>query len=527
MSTFHQTFGAKPDALAGITASVSGRWLVPSLSDLFLAALFVWLFVIGAGGWLSLLADGDIGWHIRTGEYILDHSAVPDIDLFTFTKPGAPWFAWEWLSDVLFASVHRYNGLKGVVLVAGVVLALWPLLLLRQSLWRGANVWAALLVTLLGVGAGSIHFLARPHIFTLLFTTLSVWIIESDRRAPSLRVWSLVPLAALWANMHGGFVVLLVVLGLTSIGVVVEGSKSLRYGALTISCVAATILNPYGIQLHRHIIEYLRSDWIRNVVQEFQAPSFRSESQLQYEVLLIAGVMIATVLIARGRFVHALWLIAFAHLSLSSIRHVPVYVAVAAPIIAEVLTNIWSSFVCRSRPGTSVRVLDQIGVDLEPGFRRTSLWAVGFVVTAVFSCSAANWPADFPSTYFPTDLVRSNAQFLKQGRVLTVDQWADYLIYRFYPEQKVFADGRSDFLGPELGTEYLRTTQGDSRWRATLGRFRVDTVLAPVAWPLAALLKVEPGWRIIADNGQAILFTQRGSRPSPPSLQPRSNAADK
>ena len=75
--------------------------LTPSLSDCFFVAIMMWLFVCGASGWKSLLMDGDTGWHIRTGEYILAHHAVPTHDLFSFSKPDAPWFAWEWLSDVL------------------------------------------------------------------------------------------------------------------------------------------------------------------------------------------------------------------------------------------------------------------------------------------------------------------------------------------------------------------------------------------------------------------------------------------
>jgi hypothetical protein len=510
VSTFQPAIAAKPDALAAITATPWGRWLVPSLSDLFFAALFIWLFIIVPGGWNSLLVDGDTGWHIRTGEYILDHASVPRVDLFSFTKPGAPWFAWEWLSDVLFAVAHRAAGLRGVVLIAGIVIALWPLLLLRQSLWRGANVWAALLLTLLGVGAGSVHFLARPHIFTLLFTTLSIWIIESDRRAPSRRVWWLLPIAVLWANLHGGFVVLLLLLALTALGQLAERRDALRYALLTAACGIVTLVNPYGIELHRHILEYLRSDWIRNSVQEFRAPTFRSEGQLQYEVLLLIGMMIAAWLLARRRFVEALWLIAFAHLSLSSARHGPVFAAIAAPVIAEVLTTFWSSLVCRAPRRGSLRILDQIGSDLQPGFRRTSLWVGGLAVLAVLGCSAAHWPADFPASYFPLGLVRSNAPRLAKGRVLTVDQWGDYLIYRFYPEQRVFADGRSDFLGAELGDEYLRTVQGDYRWRATLKKYRVDTVLAPISWPLATILKSDPAWQIEADDGKAILFTLAG-----------------
>ncbi len=481
------------------------RWFTPSLSDVLFVALFLWLFVVGAGGgWNGLLADGDVGWHIRTGDYILDTGAVPRHDLFSFTKPGAPWFAWEWGSDVLFAEAHRIAGLKGVVLIAGVLIALWPVLLLRQALWRGANPWAALVVSLLGFGAGSMHFLARPHLFTLLFTTAAAWTIESERRTPSWRAWLLVPFTVLWVNLHGGFVVLIALLGLAAAGSAVETLVNrsswrtpVRFGVLTGACSLASLLNPYGWQLHAHVLAYLRSDWIRSTVQEFQAPDFRSENQSQFEILLFAGLMTAALLISRRRYVEALWLAVFAHLSLTSIRHAPVDVSIAAPIVAAVITELW-----KQRPG----VLYAVGADLAPAFRRTSICLVPFVAVIALS-GGTKWPDDFPAECFPTALIGRHAGLLANSRVLTVDQWADYLIYRNYPQQRVFADGRSDFYGPELGGEYLRATQADYRWPQTLAKFQVTTVLAPVSWPLSTVLKSDPRWRIVADDGRAILFT--------------------
>jgi hypothetical protein len=91
--------GKRIDALL---ATRWGRLLVPSLSDFLFVALIAWLFMSsGAHGWQSLLADADAGWHIRTGEYILDHHQVPHHDLYSFSKPGAPWYAWEWLTDII------------------------------------------------------------------------------------------------------------------------------------------------------------------------------------------------------------------------------------------------------------------------------------------------------------------------------------------------------------------------------------------------------------------------------------------
>src|SRR5262249_7763848 len=88
------------------------RWagvLTPSLPDFFFGALLLWIFFSGGGK--ALLGDGDTGWHIRTGDYILSHRAVPHKDIFLFTTPDAPWFAWEWLTDILFSALHQAWGI--------------------------------------------------------------------------------------------------------------------------------------------------------------------------------------------------------------------------------------------------------------------------------------------------------------------------------------------------------------------------------------------------------------------------------
>ena len=124
--------------------------LLPSLTDFFFGALLIWLFV--GGGGIGLLSDGDTGWHIRTGDYILEHHTVPQKDIFTFTRPNEPWFAWEWLCDVLFARIHQAWGLKGIVLLAGILLCLTATILFCHMLWSGGNLFLSLVAAVLANG---------------------------------------------------------------------------------------------------------------------------------------------------------------------------------------------------------------------------------------------------------------------------------------------------------------------------------------------------------------------------------------
>src|SRR6185295_9439547 len=87
---------------------------------------------------------------------------------------------------------------------------------------RDAHLFVAMAVALLGVGGASIHFLARPHLLTMLLLSISVWVIEKDHQKPGWRIWLLVPLTSVWTNLHGGFLALIAVLGLAAVGTAVE-----------------------------------------------------------------------------------------------------------------------------------------------------------------------------------------------------------------------------------------------------------------------------------------------------------------
>jgi hypothetical protein len=467
------------------------------------------------------LGDGDTGWHIRTGQYILQTHSVPTKDLFSFSRPGAPWFAWEWLTDVIYALLYQAAGLKAIVLMAGAMIGVFATAILRYTLWRGANVLVAAFTTLLAVGGSSMHFLARPHLFTLVFLPLCLWLLEADRRKNTPWLWALIPVTALWTNLHGGFVVFLACLGLLVVAYAIDaalgvarGPEIRRYAGLLLGCSLASLVNPYGVRLHVHIWEYLRADWIKDVVQEFEAPTFRSEAQLQFEILLLAGLITCGFLLRRRMFAETLWLIFLANASLTSIRHAPLLAAVAAPLIASEISEWWGIAVAGAKKSAAVRVLYQLGADLRPGFLRTSLWPILLIVTLAALDAPLKWPRDFPAVMFPTSMVHQHAELVASGRLLTPDQWGDYIIYTFYPRQKVYVDGRSDFCGEKLGREYLHLMQGAYDWRQIVDRNAFDVALLPVDWPLASMLKMDPSWRVVQDDTRVILF-QRVSRQSP------------
>jgi hypothetical protein len=488
-------------------------WVTPTVADFVFVSLVIWLFVSGTG-WANLLADGDTGWHIRTGEYILDTGSVPHRDIFSFSKPDAPWLAWEWLSDVIFAVLHRHSGLPGVVVLSGLLIAISATLLFRYAVWRGADIFFALIATLLAVGASSVHYLARPHVFTLVLFIASVWLVDRDREKRDGLVWVLVPVAALWANLHGGFLALFVLLATASACSIREQRALWRYLSLTAACAVATLANPYGYRLHVHAYEHLASPWIMQMVDEFQSPKFRSEGMLDFEILLFAALALGAVLIRRKDWLSFLQILFWAQAALGAVRHVPLFAIVGAPVVASECTRLCAAARERWPRGSVAATLHQIVQDFSRLRNGTSLWAPACFAALVLLTPAERWPDDFPMAKFPVAAVNWNQQVLSPSsgtspRIFTTDQWGDYLLYRFYPKQKVFVDGRCDFYGPSIGGQYLSMLTGKPDWQKLFAAAGFDLALLPADSALAEILKHHPGWDVRYDDGRVILLDGR------------------
>jgi hypothetical protein len=502
----------------------------PRIPELLFAAVLIWSFAFGQG-WSALLADGDTGWHIRNGEQIIDTRSVPHSDAFAFGSAGHPWFSWEWMSDVLFAALFRKGGLKAVSVFCGIVIAASVSVLFRHMVWRSVGICIALPLALLAVGASSVHYLARPHVIGLLFFALAAWAIDGERANPGRRIWGLPFLFLFWVNCHGSFLAGLAMLGLWFAESLIhfwmkkEPDRSdrrylTRPAILLASGTAATFCNPYGWHLHAHALEYLRSSWIQATVEEFQSPRFRSENMFQYEILLIVGIAALPWLMRRREFYPVCVILLWAHESLASVRHVPLYCLAACPFTASWLQDRWNRRVRRCRSGSRFQALNSINLTWRP-------WTGGFTVWPAILCifigaTAGNQfssegGVSFPASKFPVKMVDRNLPCLTPDpgvplRIFSSDQWSDYLIFRLYPAVRIFFDGRSDFFGPWRGKAYLQLMGGQPDSPSILARENVETALIPADWALAGILRGDPHWRMVDKDEQAVLFVRQTTK---------------
>lgn len=505
--------------------------LLPSLTDVMFLMPVVFLFARMDGA--TDLLEGDTGWHLRTGDWIIANGRVPYTDMFSYSRPGEPWFAWEWLWDLGFALLHSHFGMASVILASLFILCLTSALLFKFTLRLCPYRIPAAALTFVAIAVSSLHWWARPHLFTWLFIVMTMWVLEWKRTGERDLLWSLPVLTVLWVNIHGGFFVVLLLLGSYGAGELMSGilepvterrreflRRSLPYGVTMLGCLAASLVNPYTYHLHKHILRYVSdpsSPFFRHV-GEWQSISFHTPVARFVEVMIFASVAAAFWHIAHRRFAFVFLIAGWLHLGLISGRNLPIFAIIAAPITAHAAVEMARRLRDSGMAAWVKRALDTLqSVDLDfsemdklPRLHVISLAVLVLIGIGFYAPSATGkLVADYSAKRYPTHALGKVPASDLTGRVFADDEWGDYLIYRLYPNVKVFIDGRFDFYGQEHTQEYLDILNGKFDWEKRLAKFHIDTVLLPVDSQLASTLKESGRWVPVFDDGVAILFHSR------------------
>ena len=501
--------------------------LLPSLTDVAFLMPLAFLF-LRMGGATGMLGDGDTGWHLRTGEWILANRRVPDQDIFSYTKAGQPWFAWEWLWDLSFGWMHQHAGMAAVILASLFVLCCTSVLLFRLVRRQSGNALIAILIMFLVTGGSAVHWLARPHLFTLLFTVIFYSMLERVNEGNTRLLWWLPALMVVWTNLHGGFFVGLILVGAYAGGELLRAlfearsearkqatARAIPFLVAGTTCAFATLINPYFYHLHAHIFEYLTDKYQYQNIVEFQSFNFHHPVTVFFEPMLLMGLAAAVWSLARRDYIHALLLAGWAHLALVAVRNTPIFMIVAsvpvAGMLQKMIEDLPDSNVAdwlRQAASRAARfAADFAETDSIPRLHLASAGATCLLIALFYAPNApAKCRAEYDAAHYPAKAVELLRKAGPSETIFTDDAWGGYLIYRLYPANKVFIDGRSDFYGSTFNEKYLDVMNVRYDWEKNLDQYHVNAILLPVAAPLAATLKQSPRWRAIYDDGVAILF---------------------
>jgi hypothetical protein len=444
--------------------------------------------------------DPDIWWHLRTGEWMLQHHALPRMDPFSAVNAGKPWAAYSWLFELMVVKLFQRLGLVGLVgYSAGMVLAITVAV---QHLVRRlqADFSIGVLLTFAACFSVSHLYTPRPWLFTILFFVLEVDILMHVRRTGRARELLWLPLIfALWSNVHIQFVDGLVVLALAAGEAVVArwgvGARTWLDASWAVAAFAAsalaTLANPYGWHIYGVAHDLAAQAGVLNKITELQAIPFRS---VQDFLVLFLALGAAAALAWNRRFpLFETGLLVFAAVvSFRSQRDVWVMAVAAAAILASAIRGSRRATIQLPRFATKLAVV-AAGVAVLVGFR-------------VMHVNNQRLEGEVAKS-LPVRAVEAIRAKGYAGPLYNDFNWGGYLIWAL--RMPVSIDGRAAFYGDEAIDRSMATWNAEPDWASDAQLKRAGVVIGPVKAPLTQVLRTDARFQLVFEDDMAAVFVAR------------------
>jgi len=489
------------------------HYLIPRISDVLFVAVLLYTSVFAG---MRLLGDGDTGYHIRAGELMLKSGTILHSDPFSFLRPQLPWTAHEWLSEIIMALCHHVAGLPGVVLLFALVIAFTTKKLFAMLLKKGHGILATAVLVIIFIVAAQVHWLARPHIFSLLFLLYWFDTLEKMQEGKNVTAWFLPASMLLWVNLHGGYIAGIFLLFLYLAGNLalfvtdrpewdLWGRERSRLITKLIgwSLVAASI-NPAGYKILIFPFKLAMDKALIDYVSEFQSPNFHEPLMLKY--LLLAQVAIFAYSRRRLLPVHIFIIIFFMNMTLCSARYSPLLALFLITIMAE-----YSDFdLNASFPGI-VRFLRnrEATVSSVDRMARGITWPA---ITTIMVCILI-MNGKISYGFDPKTKPIAALEFLKKehvsGNVFNNDEFGDLMIYSLSDSYKVFIDGRLDmYHAAGVLKEYFNILAFKAGWEDILKKYAIGWVFFDTNATFTRFLQTRPEWKLIYSDKVASIFVR-------------------
>ncbi len=478
------------------------------------------------------ICDGDIFWHLAAGREIVKNGAVPLVDPFAFTINNCRWIDLHWLYQVFMYALHSFTGTKGLllansILFGGAAAIAFTIVKGRGGAWILVPLWIAALY--------EVRYLVphRPIVFTLVFMAIFFVCLERFNQSGRFRfLWALIPVQIAWVNCQGLFLLGPAIFAAYFFGETVSwvinrvtggffhysprlSAKTVRMVALSgCALFAAGIVNPYGIHAFELAARlFTRTDpsfdnlYSVNIVEN--TPLFRliGTGQAQYVYGVAAITWIALMLIAvRPRAVRCSYCfvsLAMLVLAVRAQRNIVLYYFALLPFISWMAAEImaWSA----SGRGTRVKPFAIAAAGI---CTLLSVFEIGSHAVVLYNAQSVGDIAPFS---FPAASVEYLRTHTVKGNIFNADRYGGYLLWKLFPDRKVFVDTRYSIRPPEFFAGYLAILDTPALFEQVCEKFSIRTAILPMAltdryYTLARALLAKPEWRLVHADGAEALF---------------------
>lgn len=461
-------------------------------------------------------ADPDLWGYLAFGQLFWRGEGFPYRDIFAYAPTKEIWVYHEWLTGVVFYPVYRLLGAPGLQLLKyclGLLTA--GLIYLTARRKGGEPLVSAIALFLAGVAFSVGYSPVRAQLFTYLFWALSIFLLETARQEERFaRLWWLVPIQIAWANLHGGFVAGMGLIGLYAAGQVLTRRKFWPYLAVLAAAAAATLINPYGLKYWTYLADAIAMP--RPEITEWQpiSQAYREGELLSRHGYFLVMIFLAVIFSLWYRLrdlTAALVLLTTLYLGVKHVRHQVFFLWSFGVYFPVMLT----AFIGRLRSDEKfMRLLPRIGrkLPLLVVAGVTMWWLYGAATQHPLSLIPRPGPdkKNKSAVYYPLGALNYIREHNLSGNLLPRFEWGEYIIWTLYPKCRVGMDGRYETVYPHgYCREYFAFIFARPGWRDFLRGYPHDMILIQAGSKTRQLMKDEADWQEVYSDEGCVLFRKK------------------
>lgn len=439
--------------------------------------------------------DADLWWHLRAGQVMVEQKQILLSDLFSYTRFGAEWVNAFWISEILLYEVYVIAGYFGLTFFVSMIGAVTFYLISRRL---SGNIFINGFLLILGAITAAPIWGPRPQILSfLLIAVLDDWLI--NKRAK----WFLIPLFALWANIHGGWIWGFLLIIAHIVGEVIQQlttqekswneTKSLiGWSALSTLAIG---LNPNGLSIWNLPFQQIN---VSLEIQEWLSPDFH---RIDFHPFLwmIFLLLLSAPFSKKHNWTQIFKVLGFAYLTFFSQRNIALFAIVAVPLLSDWMSNALNHFQKDKRFKPSTQLARPLRL------LTNSILVLALTVTAIGNAYLVSLPEKVDANY-PVKAIQWIKENQPKGNLFNSYNWGGYLLWTL-PEYPVFIDGRADLYGNEIINQWHSVVSGNENAIQILDEWQVNLILIEPYWEITKILEVN-GWQKVYEDEQAVIFTR-------------------
>ena len=501
----YQTPSVAPDALR-LPERLSARTLLLGGVMTVILVLFI-----------GVEQDPDFWWHLRIGRWMVEHGQLPSQDLFTFTAASHVWTDHEYLTEILMWLTYSTLGLTALCVAFGLLTwgGFW---LIYLQVRRQPFVFIGVGLAIAAV-AGSPIWGPRAQMITFALSCLELYWLQGYLAGRSRAINYFPLVVILWANLHGGWVIGFVWLGVALVAELLSWAWDQdnpahrmhvrRLAVIGLASAVAVAATPHFLSLYPYPFQTQGSEAQQRLIVEWASPNFHDLFLRPFEAM--AFLVIAGFALRRPSLYQFLLTAAALFLALQSVRNVALFVAAATPVMITTYGEWWREFAAARKwtyglpPRrlfavitaivlifialiTTVRVANNVS----PAHQQS-------MDVESYPVAAADWLAAHPEV--------GTRMYNQYG-------WGGYLANRFYPDpnRQVFIFGEAALMGDQLLNEYqdVQTLRPD--WKQVLDKYGVDYIVYNKDAALSNVLATQSDWTLVYQDRVAVIYVRKVSR---------------